>query len=169
MDTARLYSRISRCFLLAGVTLLGYLPVAIGAASTPAAETVVFVCEHGSAKSVIAAEQFNQQAARRGLPYGAISRGISPDAELQAATKLGMQRDGLDTSHYVASALSPEVAASALRVVTLGVANVPEYLNRERLRSWDDVPAVSKSYEGARDDLRRRMDALLDELRGTGQ
>ncbi|MGH9334858.1 MAG: hypothetical protein ACRD21_14045, partial [Vicinamibacteria bacterium] len=41
--------------------------------------TVVFVCEHGAAKSVIAAAHFNRLAKERELPFRAISRGTVPD------------------------------------------------------------------------------------------
>jgi arsenate reductase len=37
---------------------------------------VVFVCEHGAAKSVIAAAYFNKLAKERNLPYEAVCRGM---------------------------------------------------------------------------------------------
>jgi arsenate reductase (thioredoxin) len=47
--------------------------------------TVVFVCEHGAAKSVIATAYFNKLAAERGLRTRAIYRGVNPDSALSAA------------------------------------------------------------------------------------
>jgi protein-tyrosine-phosphatase len=41
---------------------------------------IVFVCEHGAAKSVIAAAWFNRLATERGLLERAIYRGASRDA-----------------------------------------------------------------------------------------
>jgi arsenate reductase len=43
-----------------------------------AAPRVIFVCEHGAAKSVIAAAYFNKIATERGLPDRATYRGASP-------------------------------------------------------------------------------------------
>jgi hypothetical protein len=43
---------------------------------------IVFVCEHGAAKSVIATEYFNKLARERGLPYRPTFRGIDRQAEL---------------------------------------------------------------------------------------
>jgi len=40
--------------------------------------TVVFVCEHGAAKSVIATTDFNKIAAERGLHARAVYRRINP-------------------------------------------------------------------------------------------
>jgi len=38
----------------------------------------VFICEHGAAKSVIAAAYFNKLAAERHLNFHAIARGLTP-------------------------------------------------------------------------------------------
>src|SRR5258706_16004324 len=50
---------------------------------------VVFVCEHGSAKSVLAAAHFNALAKRRGLRVRAISRGTNPDQAIAAPVAEG--------------------------------------------------------------------------------
>src|SRR4051812_45866830 len=72
--------------------------LATGAAAqsaSPANPRVVFVCEHGAAKSVIAAAYFNKIAAERGLPDRAIYRGASPQAELSVSALKGLKEDGL--------------------------------------------------------------------------
>ena len=51
------------------------LGVLMTAPESKPAGTILFVCEHGSAKSVVAAAHFNQIATARGLPFRAISRG----------------------------------------------------------------------------------------------
>ncbi len=48
---------------------------------------IVFVCEHGSAKSIIAVSYFNKIAKEKNLSWEAVSRGTSPDAEISAKTK----------------------------------------------------------------------------------
>ncbi len=45
---------------------------------------IVFVCEHGSVKSLIAASLFERAAAERGLDVHAVSRGVSPDERVPA-------------------------------------------------------------------------------------
>src|SRR5215467_9813815 len=84
---------------LLSTTSLNYAQTA---SSRPAAkpETVVFVCEHGSAKSVIAAAHFNRLAAEKGLPYRAIARGTKPDDVVAPAVKAGLASDGLDVSNW---------------------------------------------------------------------
>ncbi len=44
---------------------------------------VVFVCEHGSAKSVIAAAFFDKLARERGLTLRAVARGTQPVAKVR--------------------------------------------------------------------------------------
>lgn len=48
-----------------------------------ASGTVVFVCEHGTAKSLIAREWFNRLAAQRGIAARAVSRGVNTLKALQ--------------------------------------------------------------------------------------
>jgi len=53
---------------------------------------VLFVCLHGSAKSLIAAEYFNRLAAARGLGVTATSAGTEPDAEIPPRVVQGCGR-----------------------------------------------------------------------------
>ena len=59
---------------------------------------VVFVCRHGSAKSVIAASSCARLAGRRGLAVDAESAGVEPDASLPANVVSGLGADGIDVS-----------------------------------------------------------------------
>jgi hypothetical protein len=56
---------------------------------------VVFVCEHGAAKSVIAAAYFNKMAKERNLKYEAICRGNFPDSAVSQSAKQGLIQDRL--------------------------------------------------------------------------
>src|SRR5215212_9215856 len=61
------------------------------------ASAVVFVCEHGAAKSVIASSYFNKIAAERGLRARAIYRGVNPQADLSISALKGLREDGVTT------------------------------------------------------------------------
>ena len=56
---------------------------------------IVFVCEHGAAKSIIAAAYFNQLAAEMGSDLRAVARGTDPDPELSPQAIKGLSEDGL--------------------------------------------------------------------------
>src|SRR5688572_5272272 len=78
--------------------------------------TVLFVCEHGSAKSVVAAAHFNRIAADRGLPFRAISRGTEPDPEMAPAAVSGLRGDGLKPDDPVPTKLGQSDLDAAVRV-----------------------------------------------------
>jgi arsenate reductase (thioredoxin) len=80
--------------------------------------TIVFVCEHGSAKGVVAAAHFNRLAAERGLELRAVSRGTDPDTEIAPAAEVGLRADGLVVVERSLAKLTQTDAAKAVRVVT---------------------------------------------------
>ena len=65
------------------------------AEQTPA---VIFVCEHGAAKSVLSAAIFNKLARERRMNLRAIARGTNPDPEISQKVAAGLQADGLVAS-----------------------------------------------------------------------
>jgi protein-tyrosine-phosphatase len=137
------------------------------AGSRPATnpETVVFVCEHGSAKSVIAAAHFNRLAAEKGLPYRAVARGTNPDEKIPAAVSKGLAGDGLTVSGWQPSRVSIDDVQKAVRTVTLAT-ELPRSIPvaRAKLTEWNDVPAVSENYAAAREAIVRHLTELLGQL-----
>ena len=76
---AVLYAALSRCVVaLVAAILAGSASHADPSSRQPA--TVVFVCLHGSVKSVMAAAHFNRIAKERQLPFVAVARGVEPDS-----------------------------------------------------------------------------------------
>jgi protein-tyrosine-phosphatase len=69
--------------------------------------TVIFVCEHGAAKSVIAA-YFNKTAQEIGLDRQAIARGTNPHPELSQTAAAGLRKDGLTLEISTPQKLSSE-------------------------------------------------------------
>jgi arsenate reductase (thioredoxin) len=124
---------------------------------------VVFVCEHGSAKSVVAAAHFNRLARERGAGFRAISRGTSPDAEIAPGAARGLEGDGLGVGADAPERLSATDLELADRVVAFCRLEEP-YARARDADVWDDVPPVSEDYARARDRIVERLSALLDEL-----
>src|SRR5205809_840204 len=80
-------------------------------------QRVVFVCEHGSAKSVVAAAHFNRLARERNMELRAVSRGTNPDAEIAPSAARGLEADGLAAPAEIPTRLSTAEVATAVRVV----------------------------------------------------
>lgn len=122
---------------------------------------VVFVCDHGSGKSLIAAEHFRRLAAGRGLDVDATSLGIEPDAEVPPRVVKGLLEDCIDVRGYRPRRLTGEALATASYVVSFGCdlgALAPPGLRVER---WDDAPAVREDFRAARDLIVARLPRLL--------
>jgi arsenate reductase (thioredoxin) len=124
-------------------------------------ESVLFVCQHGAAKSVVAARHLERLAAERGLSVRAGAAGVEPDAELPPHVVDGLAREGIDVGGAAPRALTTELLAGADLVVTMGCDVATD---RPHVR-WDDVPAVSDGYDVARDDIVARVARLLDATR----
>lgn len=130
-------------------------------ACRPAPTRVVFLCEHGSAKSVIASFYLNKMAEDKGLDWIALARGVKADSTLQATTRKGLAADGFDISAFHPSELKENDIASADVVVTIGCAMPHNLTTRARHVAWDDVPPVSEDYAAARDVLIGHLNELL--------
>ena len=119
---------------------------------------ILFVCEHGSAKSVIAAAHCERIAREHGIDARASSRGIDPDAEYPPRVISGLESDGLKPLEVTPAVLTQNDIDSADSIITFCS---PAMLNATPDEVWDDVPAVSEGYERARDEIVRRVTRLL--------
>jgi arsenate reductase (thioredoxin) len=124
---------------------------------------VVFVCEHGSAKSVVAAAHFNKIAREKNLNLRAISRGTNPDKELPANTIKGLKADGLEVGGNKPEKLSRADVTAATRVIAF--CKLPDaYAGSTPVEQWEDVPPMSEDYNKFRDIVVERIKRLLEEL-----
>ena len=124
--------------------------------------TVVLVCEHGAAKSVIAAAHFNRLASQSNLPYRAVARGTKPDDAVAPAVRTGLAAEGLDVSISRPKAVSDEDIARAGRVVSLAT----DLLERKpsvkpKLLEWNDIPPVSENYTASRAAIVSEVEKLV--------
>jgi arsenate reductase (thioredoxin) len=134
-----------------------------GVRRRPAVVTILFVCLHGSAKSLIAAEYLNRLAGSRGLALRGESMGVEPDVEVPAAVVTGLAADGIDVREYVPRAIDAEHLASAAHVVSFGC-DLPPTNHLPSIERWDDLPMVSDGFANARDAIVRHVEQLLDVL-----
>lgn len=145
--------------IAAVVSALGEAPVQTVRAEEP---RIVFVCEHGSVKSVIAMQLFNRTAAEGGVAVRAVSRGLTPDAAVPQAIAAHLAEDGLAPGGFVPKAFSKADLSGASRVIAIGVdPGVVTKGSKVPVESWDDIPAASEDYAASRDALRRRIELLL--------
>jgi arsenate reductase (thioredoxin) len=149
---------------------LGVAVASLGANPSAKPRVVVFVCEHGSAKSLVAASFLDRMARERGLAVRAVSRGTSPDASVPTAVVEALRGDGFDVAAFKPQRLKEADVRAAVRVVAIGV-DIGEISGTEstRVERWDDVPPFSASYPEARTVIVSRIDALLRSLEAAPQ
>jgi arsenate reductase len=126
--------------------------------------TILFLCPHNAAKSVLAAGYFDQLARERGLAYRAASAGTSPDAAPSPAVVAMLRDEGIDVASHRPRRLTPEDLASAHRVISLGCDPGDLDGGDVRVDRWDDVPPVSQDLGASRAAIKRRLDLLVNEL-----
>jgi protein-tyrosine-phosphatase len=134
-------------------------------AAAPPRARVLFVCQHGAAKSVVAAAHFRRVAATRGIVADAVAAGTEPDAELASAAVKGLAGDGLPATPARPRPVTLYDLDSAARVVSFGCEIAPA--RGQRVEQWD-VPPVSDGYGAARDRIVARVERLVAELAGGG-
>ena len=123
---------------------------------------VLFVCLHGSAKSLIATEYFRRMATDRGISIDADFGGLEPDAAVPPHVVQGLQADGIDVKGRQPRRPTPDEIERATAVVAFcDLADLGP--RARRLDRWDDVPAVSDGFERARDAIVARVSGLLDD------
>ena len=130
---------------------------------SPRDKAVVFVCEHGAAKSVVATAYFNKLAAERGLPFRATFRGTVPQDNLSVRAVEGLKADGV--------AFRPESrprSATRMSRTRHTSSRLAAHCRTRRVESgksadWSDVPD-DQGYAPMRDAIVRHVKQLLDEL-----
>ena len=127
-------------------------------------EQIVFVCEHGAAKSVIAAAYFNKLAAERGLRERAIYRGSNPQDELSSATLKGLRDDGLTLPTSKPSSITAADVTAATHIFAIGCSLPAHAVSSGKAENWTDVPEVSEGYAASRDAIEKHVERLIDQL-----
>ena len=123
---------------------------------------VVFVCLHGSAKSVIASAHFERLAAQRGVKVQTVALGTEPDAEIPPRVLNGLLADGIDVRGRRPRGVTPEDLKTASRIVSFGCDLTGVAPAGAAIERWDDVPAVSEDYGKARDAIVARVTRVIE-------
>ena len=142
------------------LSILG-LPQAGAGARSP---HVVFVCEHGAAKSLVATAYFNKLAAERGLTARATFRGVDPQDALSVRAVAGLKEDGLSIPAGRPTAIAAADVTAATHIFAIGCALPASATQSGKASSWDDVPD-DQGYGPMRDAIVRHVRALIDTLR----
>lgn len=126
--------------------------------------TVLFVCLHGAAKSVLAAADFQRLADARGVRVHAAFAGTEPDPEIAPRVANELRAEGIDLGGRKPRRVTREDVAAASRIVSFGCDLAEFGPGGVAVERWDDVPAVSEDFQKARAAIAARLPRLLDAL-----
>ena len=127
-------------------------------------ETILFVCPHGAAKSVLAAAAFARLAAARGLLLRVICAGPDPDPALAPAVVALLAREGLALPVAAPQLVTHAMLADAQRVISLGCTRTELPHLPAQWEQWDDVPPPSQGVELAWAVIQRHVGQLVATL-----
>ncbi|MGH8236181.1 MAG: low molecular weight phosphatase family protein [Steroidobacteraceae bacterium] len=157
---------LRRALLIAAILSIGQAAGATPPAAPAPTHQVLFVCEHGNVKSLMAATYFNELAEARGLPFRAVSRGLAPDSDTAPDfVKTPLTAEGFDVSGFRPQRVTDADIVASDHVVSISTA-LPAGANSvaAKAEQWSDVPAASTDYARARDSIRTHVADLLERL-----
>ena len=133
--------------------------------TSPPTKPVLFVCEHGTARSLLAKVLFEEYATKVGLNMTAVSRGTNADSIMPPFMLKGLANDHVALGSWRPQTLQSSDVANASFVVSFDLptsaivgATVPRV-------QWDSLPSVSRDYAVGRDAIKARVHHLVDSLK----
>ena len=130
---------------------------------------ILFVCVHNAGRSQIAEALFNRLAEARGLPYRAISAGTMPTDAINPVVVQVMEEIGISMAGCRPQRLTPEMAGSAFRSITMGCgvnsgACPATFLAGEDWGLMDPAEQPIETVRQIRDEIQRRVELLAQSL-----
>ena len=129
--------------------------------------TVLFVCLQNAGRSQMSQALFERAANGR---HAALSAGTTPADQVHPEVVEVMRELGIDLADRQPQLLTRELAAQADVVVTMGCGDACPYIPGTRYIDWelpDPKDRPIDEVRSTRDEIAKRVDALIAELDGT--
>jgi arsenate reductase (thioredoxin) len=125
-------------------------------------KTVLFACVHNAGRSQMAAALFNRLADP--TRARAVSAGTAPGPAVHPEVVAVMNELGLDLSAAIPTKLTPELAATADMLITMGCGEACPYVPGVSRDDWPLDDPKGKSIDAVRsirEEIRRRVQSLV--------
>lgn len=126
-------------------------------------ETILFMCPHGAAKSVMARTYFQKLADQKGLNFFSSAAGPFPDDVTNPVIVKLLQNEGYDISDHKPRKVTADDINQALTVISIGCKIVDLPQTNKGIENWN-VPMVSEDPEGSWQQIKQRVERLVSEL-----
>jgi arsenate reductase len=130
---------------------------------------ILFLCVHNAGRSQMAAAFARALATNRVVIYSA---GSAPGETLNPAVVAAMNEVGLDITGEHPKKLTDQMARDADVIVTMGCGDECPYYPGKRYDDWELTDPAGQPLDvvrGVRDDIKRRVSDLLEELGALAQ
>lgn len=135
-----------------------------GTAPREKTPTVLFMCPHGAAKSVLASVHFRRLAKERGLNVRVDSAGTDPDPAIAPAVARHLKQGGYDVPAAKPRQASTQEMADADVIVSIGCDRGKLAAPRGALIEWSDVPSPGENMAAADARIQELAAALVEEM-----
>jgi arsenate reductase (thioredoxin) len=132
-------------------------------------ESILFVCPHSVAKSVMATAITRHLALEAELDLDISNAGTEPDEFIPAKVIELLARDGLDVSTWSPRLVKQSDLERADRVISLGCDLSGFDVPAGKLESWAEVPSPSENLIVCHAAIQIRVTQLIAELRSTSK
>ena len=126
--------------------------------------TVLFVCVHNAGRSQIAAGYLRDLAGDR---VDVLSAGSEPKDQINPVAIEAMAEEGIDITAAVPKILTVDAVKESDVVITMGCGDACPIFPGKRYEDWELEDPAGKDIETVRrvrDDIRRRVEALIAEI-----
>lgn len=130
--------------------------------------TILFLCPHGAAKSVIAANLCRRLAQERSVEVEVAFAGTEPDETIAPAVAARLIAEGFDLTGQQPRLVSAADLAAADRIVSLGCDIEPQLPVGANYIRWNDVPPPSQNLDEAYRLIMKNVAQILNRLEGGG-
>ncbi|MBB0995335.1 low molecular weight phosphatase family protein [Dietzia sp. SLG510A3-3B2-2] len=129
---------------------------------------VLFVCVHNAGRSQMAAGYLSHLAGGR---IDVLSAGSAPKDQINPVAVEAMAEDGVDITSATPKILTTDAVRASDVVITMGCGDACPIFPGKRYEDWDLADPAGKGLEAVRpirDEIKRRVTALISELLETG-
>jgi protein-tyrosine-phosphatase len=126
--------------------------------------TILFMCPHNAAKSVMAAVYCQQMATEQQTGWRILTAGIEPDDEPAAAVVDLLRAEGLTVTDKKPHRVTGAELAAADWIVSMGCDLTGLVPSGTAVVHWDDIPPPSQDLLGAKQAIIRHLEQFMCQL-----
>jgi protein-tyrosine-phosphatase len=129
---------------------------------------VLFVCVHNAGRSQMAAGYLSHLAGGR---IDVLSAGSAPKDQINPVAVEAMAEDGVDITSATPKILTTDAVRASDVVITMGCGDACPIFPGKRYEDWELADPAGQGIEAVRpirDEIKRRVSALISELHETG-